>query len=1346
METTENQKEEISKINKNVDASKFIEAITEFVPTFFSPGGMLLKESEKKNNGSVLETIIQSENFFADHPNSFLSDETKNTYVINKLGGLAKKWGLSLLVDGTLSTLKYEEFKNLLLENFDSGNEKKQKYILINKLINLQQQKLGKAAEYTIEFRKIASRLGWPDSVFIDIIGKGLIDQVRDEFDKVKNPKTLFEATNIIINIDKKCYIENSLRGCSSEDPRRKSKTFGRKKYELNKTSNKNFFKSKFNNKQKKEVLSANYTPDKSTTMVTTFVILLNERKQKINFLIDSGSAKSFMCKNFIIANRIPTSGLTSPINIQLPNSKSMTIKQVTKPVKIKFLDHEEKYEFLVGNLQLNGISGILGRDWLSKHNPYIDFKNNKIYFLERFCSNHCPSAKGNKFVFHSSEVAAPMVDDTTDSIIPSSISEDELYENDICGAMPEIKKELSRTEKIINKYYKYLTLVFKKQEADKLPPHRPYDISIDLIPGSQLYFGPIYSLSQVEMSALKDYIKENIIKGFIRKSRSPAGAPILFVRKPDGTLRLCVDYRRLNAVTIRNSYPLPRINDLIEAFKGSKIFSKLDLRSAYNLVRVKEGHEYLTAFRTPIGHFEYLVMPFGLRNAPSVFQHFIQDVLGELIGDHVQVYLDDIIIYSNNLEDHIVHVKNVLSLLIKNGLYVKKEKCEFHVKETTFLGFTISVNGLTMDQNKVKSIIEWPTPKNVKELQSFLGLCNFYRRFIKNFAEIMEPLRILLKKNSEYIWNDQAENAFKNLKKSFLSNEILIFPDYNKEFIVETDASNYAIGCVLSQISENDQLLHPIAFYSRSLNSNEKNYTIYDKELLAVITAFDVWRHHLEGAKYPIQVITDHKNLLYLKKPQHLNQRQIRWSLFLSKFDFRISYRPGTKSGKPDSLSRRPDYQENNFPIACAIPNDNPICCTAYEKIDKLIDLQKQDKFCKETMSKLKSKSKEIKSSLFSLIRGVLHFQGRIIVPSLLRTKILQSFHDSPLGGHQGIHKTMDKLKRYYWWPNMRKDVENYILSCETCGRCKTRRHKPYGKLLPLPVPKKPWEIIGVDFIVSLPSSQDCSCIMVVSDHLTKMIHLVPCSDVPSADLTAKLLLFNVFRYHGFPKTIVSDHGSQFSSEFWTSLCSALHIQPNLATAHHQQSNGQIERANAVVEQYLRCYCSSAQNEWCYYLPLCEFAYNNSLHQSIGVSPFYANFGFNPNSIIDSPPILLKDNASVLTRDWSAHFQSLQAHLVKAKEDFKKYNDLKKQHGPNFNINNKVWLKRYYFTNEPAKKLASQYLGPFRITEKLKRMNYRLELPSNLHLHPIFHISQLEPYVERNQDLKEHSNYGNTS
>jgi len=382
------------------------------------------------------------------------------------------------------------------------------------------------------------------------------------------------------------------------------------------------------------------------------------------------------------------------------------------------------------------------------------------------------------------------------------------------------------------------------------------------------------------------------------------------------------------------------------------------------------------------------------------------------------------------------------------------------------------------------------------------------------------------------------------------------------------------------------------------------------------------------------VQVLTDHKNLLYFKKLQHLNQRQIRWSLFLSKFYYRIVFRPGKKGGKPDALSRRPDYKKDLSVVAQPIISDNTFCCANSENISSLIVAQKADKYCKSVLFKIKDQSNNLKSSLSSFVDGVLHFQKRILVPSVLKARLLKSFHDAPTSGHQGVDRTFEKLRRYYWWPNMKKDVCNYVASCDICCRSKLRRHKPYGKIQPLPIPTKPWDIIGADFIVSLPPSQNCTCIMVVSDHLTKMIHLIPCADVPSADLTARLLLFNVFRYHGFPKTIVSDHGSQFSSEFWTSLCSAIRAKPRLATAHHQQSNGQVERANAVVEQYIRCYCSTAQSEWCFYLPLCEFAYNNSLNKSLGRTPFFANYGFHPNSVIDAPPVFLKDYASVLTRD----------------------------------------------------------------------------------------------------------------
>jgi len=1321
------------------ESSKLISAITEYIPTFFSPNGVLTHEKDTDVNLNILEIIGQCELFFNDHPHTFVTDENKCSYVTHKLYGPAKKWSLSLKADGTLKNIGYETFKELLIENFGDSDE--QRYALIEQLLSLKQKNLGKAAFYTIEFRRLAKRIGWEEKVNIDLIRRGLLEEVRKEYDKVKKPLTLFETTNLIITLDKKCFLETKLKNKTKTTS--ESQNNKRKYYEKDKRNSKykHHKTQKYNN-----LLSVNFTPDKNNTMTCTFTISYNNKIQKIKLLIDSGSAKSFICKDFVKINNIPYSGLPSSVNIRLPNEKSMNIKQVTKPLKLTFMDHSETFEFYIANLQLQGISAILGRDWLNIHKPYINFEKNTVYFLEKYCLDHCPSSRGNKFCFHSKNISAPMITEnilTYDSILTNCTSEEE-NGKEICALMintsdNDNSQPMAEKEKIIAKYYPLLKLAFEKKEADKLPKHREYDMSIDIIPGSQLYYGPIYSMTVEEIKTLKEYIEENLKKKFIRKSKSPAGAPVLFVKKHDGTLRLVVDYRRLNSITIRNSYPIPRINDLIESFQGAIIFTRLDLRSAYNLIRIKEGHEYLTAFRTPLGHFEYLVMPFGLRNAPSVFQRFIQDIFSDSIGKFIQIYLDDIIIYTNNIDDHIKQVTYVLNKLIENGLYAKLEKCDLHVSKTKFLGFTISPEGLTMDSNKLKSITEWPIPKNITELQSFLGLCNFYRRFIKNFANIMEPLRKLLKKNSKFIWDNKADEAFNLLKQSFCNCGLLIHPNPEKEFIVETDASDYAVGCVLSQKCDRDKLLHPVAFYSRSFNSAELNYTIYDKELLGVITAFKVWRHHLEGSKFPIQVITDHKNLLYFKEPQNLNQRQIRWGLFLSKFDFRISFRPGEKGGKPDALSRRPDYKisYNNINSRSSILTNNNFCCTTIENINKLIQAQKNDKYCRNIYSKIKENS-QTKSSLFSIIEGILHFQKRIIVPPTLKANILKSFHDTPTNGHQGFEKTLEKLKRFYWWPNMRNDVDNYIRSCDTCGRNKIRRHKPYGKILPLPIPNKPWEIIGVDFIVYLPNSQNCTCIMVVSDHLTKMIHLTPCSDVPSAELTARLLLTNVFRYHGFPKIIVSDHGSQFSSEFWTSLCSSLNIKPNLATAHHQQSNGQVERANSVIEQYLRCYCSTAQTDWCFYLPLCELAYNNSIHKSTGKSPFFANYGFHPCCNIDAPPTLLKDNASVLTRDWVAHFNSLRSHLTKAKSDFKKYGDNRRCAGPTFKINDKVWLKRYYFSNEPSKKLSSQFLGPFKILEVRGRMNYRLELPENMHLHPVFHISQLEPYTERNKELLE--------
>jgi len=433
-------------ITYNENASKLISAITDFIPAFFSPNGVLQKESDVKNQPSIREIIIHSEDFIKTHPNTFKDDESKNSFVINKLTGTARRWGLSLLTDGTLKKLTFEKFKKLLLENFDSGIERKQKYVIMDKLWKLKQSQLGSVAEYTIEFRRLAGRLGWPDEVLIDIIGKGLVDKVREEFDKVEKPSTLFEATNTIIGIDKKCYLESSLRN-KTKNFKKNHKSFQKKRRELTKIEN---YKKHFHNKNKpkNDILSANYTSNGNPTITTAFYLNINDKNIRTNFLIDSGSARSFICRNFANSHKIPSLGLSSPINIQLPNSKSMNIKQTTKPLKLKIMDHTERFEFCIANIALQGINGILGRDWLSVHNPFIDYKKNKIFFLGKYCGSHCPSSRKFKFANQNSNFTATMFDNPAinnadhDSIIPESIPEDtvchsDLSDSDLCAAMP---------------------------------------------------------------------------------------------------------------------------------------------------------------------------------------------------------------------------------------------------------------------------------------------------------------------------------------------------------------------------------------------------------------------------------------------------------------------------------------------------------------------------------------------------------------------------------------------------------------------------------------------------------------------------------------------------------------------------------------------------------------------------------------------------------------------------------------------------------------------------------------------------------------------------------------------
>jgi len=445
---------------------------------------------------------------------------------------------------------------------------------------------------------------------------------------------------------------------------------------------------------------------------------------------------------------------------------------------------------------------------------------------------------------------------------------------------------------------------MFSKAKASELPPHRDYNLKIDLEEGTSPPLGTLYSLSPVELSALWTFIDENLNTGFIRPTTSSHAALVLFVKKKDGSLRLCVDFRGLNKITKKDRYPLPLISDLLDSPSRAKIYSKIDLWHTYHLVRIAPGDEWKTAFCTHYGSYEWLVMPFSLTNAPAAFQRFINTIFADMLDVCVVVYLDNILIYSEDMESHQQHVREVLRRLQLHGLFAKLEKCEFHSDSVEYLGYCLSPDGLTMSPDKIQTISDWPEPRKVKDIQSFLGFANFYRRFIFNSLDIVVPLTRLTRKDAPWNFSEDCRCSFSALKHAFTTAPILTHFIPDTPIIVETDASNYAVAGILS-ITCADGEIRPVAYYSQTLTALELNYDTHDKEPLAIFEAFQNWRHYLEGSTSPIDVVTDHKNLEYFSTSKVLSHRQARWSEFLSQFNLVIRFRPGKLGAKPDALTR---------------------------------------------------------------------------------------------------------------------------------------------------------------------------------------------------------------------------------------------------------------------------------------------------------------------------------------------------------------------------------------------------------------------------------------------------------
>ncbi|CAM4463975.1 unnamed protein product [Leuciscus chuanchicus] len=855
---------------------------------------------------------------------------------------------------------------------------------------------------------------------------------------------------------------------------------------------------------------------------------------------------------------------------------------------------------------------------------------------------------------------------------------------------------------------YHDLRAVFSRSRAVSLPPHRPYDCCIDLLPGSTPPRGRLYSLSAPEREALEKYLSESLDAGIIVPSSSPAGAGFFFVKKKDGSLRPCIDYRGLNDITVKNRYPLPLMSSAFEILQGAKIFTKLDLRNAYHLVRIKQGDEWKTAFNTPIGHFEYRVLPFGLVNAPAVFQALVNDVLRDMLNVFVFVYLDDILIFSPSLEVHVQHVRRVLQRLLENRLFVKSEKCVFHSRSVTFLGSVVSAEGISMDPEKVRAVLDWPVPDSRVALQRFLGFANFYRRFIRNFSQVAAPLSALTSVKSQFVWSDMAQDAFDRLKRLFTSAPILVTPDPERQFIVEVDASDVGVGAILSQRSSLDDKVHPCAFFSHRLSPAERNYDVGNRELLAIRLALGEWRHWLEGASVPFIVWTDHRNLEYIRSAKRLNARQARWALFFGRFDFSISFRPGSKNLKPDALSRQFGSTEEASTKEVIIPQHCVVGAAVW------------------------GVEQTVKRALSLVVRPPRAPSGTLFVPETARSSVLQWGHASKLVAHPGVRGTLAAVRQKFWWPTRERDIRRFVASCPVCAQTKSSNTPPAGLLRPLPIPSRPWSHIALDFVTGLPLSAGNTVILTVVDRFSKAAHFIPLPKLPSARETAQIMVDHVFRIHGLPSDIVSDRGPQFASQFWREFCRLIGASPSLSSGFHPQTNGQAERTNQILGRMLRSLTSQNPASWCDQLSWAEYAHNSLPSSATGLSPFESCLGYQPPLFASQESETSVPSVQAFIQRCKRTWRRVRSALCRTRARTRRAANRRRVKAPRYVCGQKVWLSTQNLPiHEGSKKLMPRFVGPFAIVKVLSPVAVKLRLSRQLRrVHPVFHVSCIKPVI----------------
>ncbi|KAJ3500604.1 hypothetical protein NLJ89_g9719 [Agrocybe chaxingu] len=767
------------------------------------------------------------------------------------------------------------------------------------------------------------------------------------------------------------------------------------------------------------------------------------EGKIDAEVLLDCGANRCYVNSSFVSTHNLPLVCLKLPISVYNVDGTRNRAGSITHSVDllVTIKDHVELVRFLVTNTGSSSL--ILGYSWLRRNNPLVDWRSGDICF--RSAGNPVSAVSDGP---DSGDLLCSLLEDDTSPVDapadPDAAWEDtkrdlndfrasELADSETLLGIEVPNSYLDcRTDHVrrlaaaaaerranasyLDRYLKDFAPVFSEAEFGTLPPLRPWDHAIELKPDANPFTSKVYQLSPGEQKQLDVFLDEHLASGRIRPSKSPYASPFFFVKKKDGSLRPVQDYRRLNDITIRNRYPLPLISDLMDKLKGARFFTKLDIRWGYNNIRIKPGDEHKAAFITNRGLFEPTVMFFGLCNSPATFQNMMNDIFKDVLTKGgVIIYMDDILVFHNDLDEHRRAVCEVLQILRDNNLYLKPEKCVWEARQVEYLGVIVSHGQLRMDPQKVAAVRDWPVPRNRKDVQQYLGFLNFYRRFIRNFSTKAAPLNRLTSASSSWSWSEREQSAFETLRTAILEDVVLAIPLDGAPFRVEADSSGFATGAVLSQLQDGNW--RPVAFSSKSLNDVERNYEIHDRELLSIMRALTDWRHYLHGSRDPVEILSDHANLQYFMKSQHLNRRQARWSLELANFNFILVHKPGPSMVCSDALSRLPHYDKgsgDNSDVILLRPHHIRRTSVEYQANAFLDEIRTHSDDLTTAWTTHRGKPG------WNFSDGILTWFNRVYVPDVgdLRERVLRVNHDAVSAGHPGRLKTIELVQRDFWWP----------------------------------------------------------------------------------------------------------------------------------------------------------------------------------------------------------------------------------------------------------------------------------------------------------------------------------------